>query len=87
MIMKKQFMTKEEQEILQDFDRGVLKRVKDVPGEKTRYGGYAKYTLSKPRNINIRISDRDLERIKALAAEKGLPYQTFISSILHQYPQ
>jgi len=85
--MKKQFITTEEQKILKEFDRGGLRRVKNVSGEKIRYGAYAKYTLSKPRNINIRVSERDLERIKALAAEKGLPYQTFISSILHQYPQ
>jgi len=31
------------------------------------------------------ISERDLLRLKARAAEKGMPYQTLINSILHKY--
>jgi hypothetical protein len=38
-----------------------------------------------PTRVNIRISERDLERLKQKAAYKGLPYQTFIASILHEY--
>ena len=79
-------MNKEEVEIVKAFESGKLKRVKGIEKEKRRYQQYAKHTFSKPRTINIRLSERDLQRIKALAAEKGLPYQTFISSILHQLP-
>jgi predicted DNA binding CopG/RHH family protein len=39
----------------------------------------------KTRNINIRISESDLEKLKARSTEEGLPYQTLISSILHKY--
>jgi predicted DNA binding CopG/RHH family protein len=39
----------------------------------------------KSRNINIRISESDLNRLKARSREEGLPYQTLISSILHKY--
>lgn len=35
-------------------------------------------------NINIRWSKSEVERCKKLAAQKGLPYQTYIKSILKQ---
>lgn len=82
--MKNIKFTKEEKEILKAVESGEFKSVKNVSQEKKRFQQYARNTLSKPRNINIRVSDRDLQKIKALAAEKGLPYQTFISSLLHQ---
>lgn len=78
-------LNKNEKNILADYETGKLKRVKGLEKEKIRYRQSAIYTLRKSKNINIRIQERDLQRIKALAAEKGLPYQTFISSLLHQY--
>ena len=63
-----------ETKILDDFEGKKLKRVKDAQKETTRYEQYAKHTLSKTRNINIRLSDKDLQKIKALAIKKGLPY-------------
>lgn len=77
-------LNKEEKEILEAFDLRKLKRTKNVEKEKRRYQQVARQTFSKPRSINIRLSERDLQKVKALAAEKGLPYQTFISSLLHQ---
>ncbi|MCH8986918.1 hypothetical protein IIA94_01980 [Patescibacteria group bacterium] len=78
-------LDKNENKILEDFEAGKLKGVKNRKKETARYQQYAKSTLSKTRNINIRLSHRDLQKIKALATEKGLPYQTLISSLLHQY--
>ena len=40
---------------------------------------------NKTRNINIRISAHDIEKIKQRSAEEGIPYQTLISSIIHKY--
>lgn len=39
----------------------------------------------KSKTINLRIQQFELDRIKILADKEGLPYQTFISSILHKY--
>ena len=39
----------------------------------------------KTRNINIRIREHDLARLKQRAEEEGVPYQTLISSVLHKY--
>jgi predicted DNA binding CopG/RHH family protein len=45
----------------------------------------AEYTIKKRKNINIRISEYDLIRIKSKTLEKGIPYQTHISSLIHKY--
>jgi predicted DNA binding CopG/RHH family protein len=35
--------------------------------------------------VNIRISERDLSELQRKAVHEGLPYQTFISSLLHKF--
>jgi predicted DNA binding CopG/RHH family protein len=42
-------------------------------------------SANKNKNINIRISAYDIDRIRELSAAEGLHYQTFISSIIHKY--
>ncbi len=37
------------------------------------------------KTITLRLNNNDLEKIKLEASKNGLPYQTFISSILHKY--
>lgn len=83
--MKNYRLTKEEEEILRDFDEGKLVSVADFPKQKKMYEQYAKNFLKKNRNINLRISERDLLKLKAKAIEEGLPYQTLAASILHKY--
>ena len=39
----------------------------------------------KTKNINIRITEGDLARLKKRAEEEGVPYQTLVSSVLHRY--
>ena len=40
---------------------------------------------NKTKNINIRISAYDVEKVKQKSAEEVIPYQTLISSIIHKY--
>ena len=40
---------------------------------------------NKTKNINIRITAYDIEKVKKRAAEEGIPYQTLISSVIHKY--
>jgi len=43
-------------------------------------------TLDKRRKrISIMVRESDLAKLKANAAELGMPYQTLINSVLHQY--
>ena len=39
----------------------------------------------KNKSISLRISIHDLERLKEMAKNEGIPYQTLISSVLHKY--
>ena len=78
-------LTKEEKQILEDFEKGEFKPVKNEAAQKRKYRKYAQFTLSKTRNINIRLSEKDLLKLKSKAIEEGIPYQTLVSSILHKY--
>ena len=40
---------------------------------------------SKKKVITLRLNDNDLEQIKSIAINEGIPYQTLISSVLHKY--
>ena len=42
-------------------------------------------SANKSKNINIRISAYDIEKVKQRSKEEGIPYQTLISSIIHKY--
>ncbi len=83
--MKYYKLDKEEQKTLDSFERGVFKGVGNKAQEKSKYMSYAHASLHKTRNINIRLSERDLQKLKVKAAEKGIPYQTLVASVLHQY--
>ena len=75
----------EEQEINNAIESGKMRVVPLVAAEKKRIQAIAKATLDKTRNINIRLSQRDLLRLKAKAIEEGMPYQTLVASVLHKY--
>lgn len=75
----------EEQELLQAFESGALKRVANVKAEIKRHKEYAAATFQKDSRINIRISSKDLRALQKRALSEGLPYQTLISSLLHKY--
>lgn len=75
----------EEKELLKSYERGEWQSVDDLKQEKRRAKKIAANTLHKDARITLRISSLDLNRLKQSAAYKGLPYQTFISSVLHEY--
>lgn len=77
-------LTLEEKKLLHSFDANEFTSVKEKDLKK-RYSDYAHASISKTRNINIRLSEKDIQKIKARAVDKGIPYQTLAASILHQY--
>ncbi len=40
---------------------------------------------NRKKPITIRLSQADIDALKMIAANEGLPYQTLISSVLHKY--
>lgn len=61
--------------VLTQPDKALLKRLKSA----------AENTFKKDRRINIRLSDHDMVGIQRVAAEKGVPYQSLISGLIHQF--
>lgn len=57
----------------------------DIP-EITDWTGAVRGLLARPetRQISIRLAAADLVTASRLAAAKGLPYQTYIKSLLHE---
>ncbi len=78
-------LDKEEQGILDAYQKGKVRISKDRTKEIARLRRAAKNTLMKDKQVNIRISSKDLDGLQVKAAEEGLPYQTLMSSVLHKY--
>ena len=78
-------LTQEEKNLMESVERGEWRRIPNFPREAARYRDAARATLRKDKRVNIRMAERDLVRFQKTAVHEGLPYQTFISSILHKY--
>jgi predicted DNA binding CopG/RHH family protein len=78
-------LDEEEREINEAINKGELKSVVNLAEEVAFAKAAATNYLRKNERVNIRISGHDLARLKQKAAYKGLPYQTFIASVLHEY--
>ena len=78
-------LDKEERELLDSYERGEWKSVKNLKEEIEKHRGYARQTLKKDKRVNIRISSMVLDELQTRAVEDGMPYQTLISSILHRF--
>ena len=83
--MKKQaYLDKDEMELAKSLESEEW--ISDLTKkEKKQYEEYARYSLSKRKRINIRMSERDLKKIQAKAIEEGIPYQSLISMLIHKY--
>jgi predicted DNA binding CopG/RHH family protein len=77
--------TKEELELIESIEKDEWVSIENVEEEKKRFQSYARSALKKDKRVNIRISERDLENLQRKALDEGIPYQTFISSVLHKY--
>jgi predicted DNA binding CopG/RHH family protein len=78
-------LAKEEQDILDSFEKGEWVPVTNLQKRKAELMRYARTTLKKDKRLNIRISERDLIELQRRAVGEGLPYQTYISSIIHKF--
>lgn len=81
--MKK--LDRDEARLLAAVERGEWRRSGTAAKDMSRLQSAARATVRKDKRVNIRINARDLAHLQRAALEEGLPYQTFISSILHKY--
>ena len=77
-------LTPEEQAMHDAVVRGGYDSVLNVEAEKQRAVEIAKNTLTKNKTITVRLSERNLLRLKAKAAQEGIPYQTLVSSLIQK---
>jgi predicted DNA binding CopG/RHH family protein len=82
---KKLRLTAEEQEIERAFASGEIVSRGATKAEREKWASIAKNTLAKKRAISIRISERNLTRLKAAAAREGVPYQTYVTSLIQKH--
>jgi predicted DNA binding CopG/RHH family protein len=78
-------LTNEEKEILDSFEKDEWVPVTNLTKRKKELMAYARNTLRKDKRLNIRISERDLLELQKRAVVEGLPYQTYVSSIIHKF--
>ena len=83
-MKKRAYLDKDEIELAKSLDKEEW--ISDLTKkQKKQYEEYARYSLSKRKRINIRISERDLKKIQAKAIEEGIQYQSLISMLIHKY--
>src|SRR3990167_5507018 len=75
----------EEQELMDSIERGEWKPVDNLEEELAFAKRAAENFFRKEERVTLRLTKYDLKTLKFRAAQKGLPYQTFMASILHQY--
>jgi len=75
----------EEQEILDAFEKGSLKPVKNLEKKLAEAKETARNTFNKNKRINLRLTERDFRLAHIKGLEEGIPYQTLLSSIIHKY--
>jgi len=78
-------LDKEEKALLESYENEEWVSDPDIEKRRKEMSQYAAETMRKDKRVNIRMSSRDLREIQRIALREGLPYQTFISSVLHKY--
>ncbi len=74
----------EEMELIESFEKGEWVSKAHLEERKQQLQEIAKNTLNH-KQVNILIQERDLTAIQTMASQEGIPYNTLISNILHQY--
>lgn len=83
--MKYEALEPWEKEISDAVENGEFVSSPDAEKEIKYLRALADSMLKKQKNINIRISEHDLLKLRAKALEEGIPYQTYISSLIHKH--
>ncbi len=82
--MKKIKLNAEEQAIMAAIERDEFV---PVSGKELRDVADAISARKKDATLTIRVNSRDINRIKRMAEKKGIPYQSYISEVIHRVAQ
>jgi len=76
---------KEEKEILEALEKEALVLESPSEAELKSIKATAENTFRKDRRVTLRLYEHDYRGIQKKALELGIPYQTLISGLIHQY--
>lgn len=84
------YLDEEEKELIESIEAAIDDGRITMPSEAERAALAAKWQPSakaflERKPVTLRIQGGDISMLKAIASRKGMPYQTLIASILHQY--
>ena len=79
--MEKIKLTREEREMMAGIERDEFV---PVTGKELRDVADAIAARKKDATLTIRVNSQDIGRIKKMAVKKGIPYQTYISEVIHR---
>ena len=75
----------EELEILNYIEEKNPKSISNLENKISKIKNIVSDNVNKKKQINFRILESDLEKLKSKAIENWMPYQTFLNSIIHRY--
>lgn len=79
--MKRIRLTREEKEIAKGIERDEFI---PVTGVELKDVAEAIAARKKDATLTLRVNSRDILKIKEMAASKGIPYQAYISEVIHR---
>jgi len=77
------YFDEDEKDIIESFNKGEWKSIKKKSQKK--YVETARENIELMRKVNIHLSLKDYNHIKIKAMQEGIPFQAYISSIIHRY--
>ena len=80
-------MDDQERDLQKADEKGSFRALPDQEIWKDELHRAAQLTMAKNRHISLRLAEKDLQSLKKKALALGIPYQTLIGSILHQYAE
>ena len=78
-------MRAEEREILDRFEAGELRSAPSSALEMQLALQAARNTVKKTRRVSVRMTERDFKLARLRAEEEGVPFQTLLSGVIHDY--
>ncbi len=83
--MKTTKYTEEELEIVDYIENTNPKSVPNLKEEMELITSIVSENVQKKKQVNFRLLESDLEKLKTRALIEGIPYQTLLSSLVHKF--
>ena len=78
-------LDEEERELMEAAENDILESVPNPEQFESEALEAIKNTFEKKKKITINLFENDISIIKKQALKAGIPYQTYISSLIHRY--